>query len=140
MLTERKWMIPVFMLLFFILIFWGVYGEGTAKKLFPEVKPEETVVAQEEISEDKGPVMKYDAATHRRAYPMRDPFHMDAIMVAKKAGEGTKGESVHPSSAPSLKSGKQGKYPVSHDPSLKGIMSTGERDGQSLKSMEVQKL
>lgn len=119
---KRKWMIPVCVLALILLIFWGVYGKGTARNLLSEEKPEEIAVVTEEISADEGPVMKYDAGTHRRAFPMRDPFHMDGIIAARKTGEAVKGNrtSLPSSSASGARSEKPS---VSHDPLLKGIMS-----------------
>jgi hypothetical protein len=133
---KGKWIIPVAGTIAAILIIWGFTGEGTARKLLPEKEaaPQQAVSVKEskaDFNEESGPVMKYDAARYRRAKPLADPFHAEAIAKAmaqeKKAySKGISGAPAGKASAPGddrLGKIRTAEKKHSDIPVLKGILA-----------------
>lgn len=133
MAETKRWIWPASGILTVVLILWGLWGEGTASKLFPEKEatPATTTIS---TSSPKPQVVgpgeeeskqRYDATLHRRGKPLPDPFHSEAIAKEREAKKEVPKES--PSSAASLvvvpkENRKQNAYPV-----LQGVMQLGEK-------------
>ena len=142
MAMKRRWILPLAGAAVTALTLWGIYGVGTAGKLLPEKKPKPAAVEVLPDTED-GPVLKYDAALHRRGKPLPDPFHADALSSMEKekapplAMEGKVAENFSAEAVP--KPSKKEKSAGFGLPVLKGVMAYGserramlEMDGNSV--------
>lgn len=132
----KKWTLPVIGAGLALLSLWGWWGMGTASQLFPEkhepprAAARKTTVKQDAEADDEMPgkaIRRYDASTHRRSYPLKDPFHADA---AGQAEEQRKEEAVSvslPKAAPSPPATSRQERAAPALPVLKGVMAFGEK-------------
>ena len=140
MAIQRRWILPLGALAAVGLTLWGIYGVGTAGTLLPEKRAASSPVEVLPEEED-GLSLKYDAALLRRAKPLQDPFHADALVPVEKGRpplpvvEGR--EEAPAGKAPELK--KKETSSASGLPVLKGVMAYGsqrrallEMDGTSI--------
>lgn len=137
MAETKRWMWPGAGVLTLLLIVWGLWGEGTASKLFPEKEAASSAISvsasatQRQAAEngDEESKQRYDATLHHRGKPLADPFHSDAVSRASERGK-EKSPVASPSvreaaSASTTKESKQEKR--SAYPTLLGVMQLGEK-------------
>lgn len=80
MAVQKKWAFAGGALILGLSL-WGFWGGGTALSVFPEPQ-EEIPEIQEESGEEEdlsSPIRRYDATSHLRGKPLRDPFHAEGI-------------------------------------------------------------
>lgn len=138
----NKWTFPLLGAGVVLLSLWGWWGVGTASQLFPEKREPPRAAAQktkprEDKDEGETPedalVRRYDASTHLRSHPLKDPFHAEA------AGKREVSENKEDSAPPAVSSPGTGTSPVRGKrerqkappavtrPVLKGIMAYGDK-------------
>ena len=136
MVETKRWVWPAIGVVTGLLILWGLWGEGTASKLFPEPdEPKVTTIAssvsssshassrsEEEVSIAK----KYDASLHDRGKPLPDPFHSDAIEKEKKSKALASTASSVPETVGTGKKTTSKKKDTAY-PKLLGVMSLGPK-------------
>lgn len=130
---DKKWALPLGLVLVALLILWGSLGMGTASKLFPE-KPKAmpSVSASEGASSSSMLPQEesrrvYDASSHIRGKPLADPFHMEAMTETTMPVEtaGVSLPSVPRTTNSSAGSVKEKRSYASDVPRLIGVMSFG---------------
>ena len=137
MAETKRWMWPGAGVLTLLLIVWGLWGEGTASKLFPEKEAASSAIAappssmQAQVVEtgEEESRQRYDASLHRRGKPLTDPFHSEAVSKASERGKEKSPvvslmvrESASASTTKESKQEKRSAYPI-----LLGVMQLGEK-------------
>lgn len=79
MAIQKKWVLAGGALALGLSL-WGFFGRGTALSVFPEPQEEIPEIQEEPDEEDlSSPIRRYDATSHLRGKPLRDPFHAEGI-------------------------------------------------------------
>lgn len=79
MAIQKKWALAGGALVLGLSL-WGFFGRGTALSVFPEPQEEIPEIQEEPDEEDlSSPIRRYDATSHLRGKPLRDPFHAEGI-------------------------------------------------------------
>lgn len=120
----KRWMWPVIGVVMGLLVLWGLWGEGTASKLFPETGELKAVSSTKPVSsqdDDLSVSKKYDASLHDRGKSLSDPFHGDAITKEKK----TKSPAVLP--ADTVVADRKAEPKAASYPKLIGVISLGTK-------------
>lgn len=136
MVETKRWVWPAIGVATGLLILWGLWGEGTASKLFPEPdEPKTTTIgssvsssspASSMLEEDVTISKKYDASLHDRGKPLSDPFHSDAVEKEKKSNALASPVLPVPETIGTGKKTAAKKKDTSY-PKLLGVMSLGTK-------------
>lgn len=106
MAIQKKWALAGGMLVLGLSL-WGFFGGGTALSVFPEPQNEIPEIQEEPDEEDlSSPIRRYDATSHLRGKPLRDPFHAEGIAKIDEEMKKNLSQSRQKSESPSSSTGK----------------------------------
>lgn len=122
MAIQKKWALAGGALVLGLSL-WGFFGRGTALSVFPEPQDEIPEIQEEPDEEDlSSPIRRYDATSHLRGKPLRDPFHAEGIAKIDEEMKKSLSQSRPQSKASSDSAGKPDTG-ESTLPRLKGTLS-----------------
>lgn len=106
MAIQKKWVLAGGALVLGLSL-WGFFGRGTALSVFPEPQEEIPEIQEEPDEEDlSSPIRRYDATSHLRGKPLRDPFHAEGIAKIDEEMKKSLSQSRPQSKASSASAGK----------------------------------